>query len=159
MKKMMIRTLIVALLGSMTVLYANGETKQQLSLYGWLPSLDGSLTFKVPGEPDDNADANAIDSLDAVFMGGYEVRKNEWSFVADLIYLKMSGDTQGLNPNVNLDLELTAKLFGFYGGYNLSETETMDVNFIAGMRYFGLGLDVKRSGAIHREWNHFCFFR
>ena len=148
MKKMMIRGMITSMLLSMTTLYAAGETKQELSIYGWLPSLDGTLAFKVPGEPDDSADANAIDSLDSVFMGSYQVRQNEWSFLADIIYLKMSGDTQGLNPNVNLDLELTAKIFGFYGGYNLSETEQMDVNFIAGVRYFGLGLDVKRSGGI-----------
>jgi len=148
MKNTMIRGMIASMLLSMTALYASGETKQELSIYGWLPTLDGALTFKVPGEPDDSADANAIDSLDAIFMGNYQVRKNEWSFLADIIYLKMSGDTQGLNPNVNLDLELTAKLFGFYGGYNLSQTEKMDVNFIAGMRYFGLGLDVKRSGGV-----------
>lgn len=145
MKKTMIRGMIVSILLSMTSLYAN-EVKQQISIYGWLPSLDGTLTFKVPGEPDDSANANAIDSLDAVFMGGYEIRKNEWSFLTDLIYLKMSGDTHGLNPNVNLNLELTAKIFGFYGGYNLSQTEKIDINVIAGLRYFGLGLDVTRSG-------------
>ena len=147
MNKMMIRGMMVSLLLSMTSLYAN-EVKQQVFLYGWAPSLDGTLSFKVSGEPDDSADANAIDSLDAVFMGGYGIRTGEWSFLADLIYLKMSGDTQGLNPNVNLNLELTAKLFGLYGGYNLSQTENMDINFIAGMRYFGLGLDVTRTGGI-----------
>jgi len=131
-------------------LYANesGEVKQKLSIYGWLPSLDGTLTFKVPGEPDESASANAIDSLDSVFMGAYHLRKNEWSFLADMIYLKMSGDTQGLNPNVNLGLELTAKLYSFYGGYNISETEKSSVDVIAGVRYLGLGLDVSRSGGI-----------
>ncbi len=145
MKKTIIRGMIVSIIFSMHSLYAEG-LKQSVFVYGWLPSLDGTLSFQVPGEPDDSADANAIDSLDAVFMGGYEIRKNEWSFLADLIYLKMSGDTQGLNPNVNLNLDLTAKLFGFYGGYNISQTEKMDINFIAGLRYFGLGLDVTRSG-------------
>ena len=104
------------------------------------------MTFNVPGEPDDRAEASVIDSLDAVFMGSYALRKNEWSFMADMIYLKMSGDAKGLNPDVNLDLELTAKLYGFYGGYNLSETDKMSVDVIAGIRYFGLGFDVKRSG-------------
>ena len=149
MKKMMIHSLVGILL-SLTTLVASGsnEVKQQIFLYGWVPSLDGTLTFKVPGEPDDSVNANAIDSLDTVFMGGYEIRKGKWSFLTDLIYLKMSGDTTGLNPNVNLNLELTAKLFGFYGGYNISEIEKMDVNFIVGMRYFGLGLDITRSGVL-----------
>ncbi len=145
----MIRGILVSMLLSMSALYAEGsnELKQKIMIYGWLPTLDGTLTFKVPGEPDDSASANAIDSLDSVFMGAYELRNNEWSFIADMIYLKMSGDSQGLNPNVNLGLELTAKLYGFYGGYNLSETEKTSLDVIAGVRYFGLGLDVSRSGA------------
>jgi hypothetical protein len=130
--------------------YANesGKIEQKISIYGWLPSLDGTLRFKVPGEPDDSASANAIDSLDAVFMGSYALRQNEWSFLADMIYLKMSGDTQGLNPNVNLETELTAKLYSFYGGYNLSTTDKTSVDVIAGVRYLGLDLDISRSGAI-----------
>ncbi len=121
-------------------------TEQKVFVYGWLPSLKGELTFKVPGEPNEEASASVIDSLDAVFMGSYELRKDKWSFLADMIYLKVSGDTQGLIPSVNLDLELTTKLYGFYGGYNLLDDNNMDVNFVAGVRYFGLDLDVTRSG-------------
>ena len=148
MNKTIIQHIVVSILLSMSVLYANGsdELKQKFSVYGWLPSPDGTLTFKVPGEPDDSTSSSAIDSLDAVFMGSYELRQNEWTFIADTIYLKMSGDARGINPNVNLDLELTAKLFALYGGYNLSETDKMSIDVIAGVRYFGLGLDVERSG-------------
>jgi hypothetical protein len=148
MKNIVTKCMLAAALLTSSALYANETSNWQheLTVYGWLPTLDGTLTFKVPGEPDDSTDSNAIDSLDSVFMGSYEARKNEWSFLADVIYLKMSGDTQGLNPNVNLDLELTAKMFGFYGGYNLSDTNNMRVDVIAGMRYFLLGLDVTRSG-------------
>ena len=142
------KCLLSSVLLSSTVLYANesGEWEHDISIYGWLPTLDGTLKFKVPGEPDESADSNAIDSLDTVFMGSYEARKNEWSFLVDLIYLKMSGDTQGLNPNVNLDLELTAEMYGFYAGYNILNENNMRVDVIGGMRYFSLGLDVTRSG-------------
>jgi len=148
MKQNLIRGILLSLLLSMSTLYANesGELKQKIMIYGWLPTLDGTMRFNVPGEPGDSTEASVIDSLDAVFMGSYALRKNEWSFLADMIYLKMSGGGQGLNPNVHLDLELTAKIYGFYGGYNLSETDKMSVNVIAGMRYFGLGLDISRSG-------------
>jgi len=126
---------------------ADNELKQKIVLYGWLPTLDGTMTFQVPGEPDESTEASVFDSLDAVFMGSYSIRKGKWAFLADLIYLKVSGDGEGkLNPNVNLDLELTTKIYGFYGGYNISKTEKLDFNFVAGMRYFGLDLDVTRSG-------------
>jgi hypothetical protein len=148
MKNIVTKCMLAGALLTSSALYANETSNWQheLTVYGWLPTLDGTLTFKVPGEPDDSTDSNAIDSLDSVFMGSYEARKNEWSFLADVIYLKMSGDTQGLNPNINLDLELTAKMFAFYGGYNLSDANNMRVDVIGGMRYFSLGLDVTRSG-------------
>jgi hypothetical protein len=135
---------------STSTLFANGsgELQQKVSIYGWLPTLGGTLRFDVPGEPGEDTDANAIDALDAVFMGSYALRQDKWSFMADLIYLKMSGNTQGLNPNVNLDIDLTAKLYGFYAGYNLSQTDKMTVDVIGGVRYFSLGLDVKRSGGL-----------
>ncbi len=150
MRNMITKWILASVLLSSTALYANesGEWEHQVSIYGWLPSLDGTLTFKVSGEPDDSADSNAIDSLDAVFMGSYEARKNEWSFLADMIYLKMSGDSQGLNSNVNWDLELTTKLYSFYGGYTLSDVDNMRIDAIAGMRYASVGLDVSRSGGI-----------
>lgn len=139
------RSLLIGMMLATVSTFATA-TEQKLTVYGWLPTLDGSLTFHVPGEPDEETNANAIDSLDAVFMGSYEFRNEEWSFLADMIYLKISGDTVGLNPNVNYKLELTTKLFGFYGGYNLLDENNMDVNFVVGLRYFGLGLDAIRSG-------------
>lgn len=148
MKQIITKWLLASILLSATSLYANesSEWEHKVSIYGWLPSLDGTLTFKVPGEPDETADINAIDSLDSVFMGSYEARNDKWSLLIDLIYLKMSGDTQGLNPNVNWNLEMTAKLYGFYTGYTLSDANNMRVDVIGGMRYFSLGLDVTRSG-------------
>ena len=153
--KLLKSTLALALIVLPMIMNANemsdaessSELKQKISIYGWLPTMDGTFIFDVPGEGDESADANVIDSLDAVFMGSYALRKNEWSFLADLIYLKISGETQGMiNPNVTYDLELTTKLFSFYGGYNLIHTDKNDLNIIAGMRYMGLGLDVTRSG-------------
>ena len=148
MKKIMASVLLSCMLLSTTVMNANeaGDWEHKVSIYGWLPTLDGTLTFQVPGDPDESADSNAIDSLDSVFMVSYEARKNKWLFLTDLIYLKMSGDTEGLNPNVNLNLELTAKLYSFYGGYNLSDTNNMSIDVIAGIRYFSLGLDITRTG-------------
>jgi len=150
MKKLIIWSLFF----SIGILHAN-ELKQQISIYGWLPTFDATMRFKIPnhpaGESGDKANANVLNSLDAVFMGSYELRKEKWSFLSDFIYLKVSGDTRGINPDVTLDLALTGKIYGFYGGYNIFQTNKNDINAIAGMRYFGLGLNVKRSGG--KRWN------
>lgn len=148
MKKMLLQSIIVGVLLSLTTLTADEALKQKVSIYGWLPTLDGNLRFSVPGEADESTDASAIDSLDAVFMGSYEIQKDKWSFLADAVYVKVSGNTEGVNPNVNLDIELTAKIFGLYGGYTLSQEARNQVDIIGGMRYFGLDLDVKRTGGL-----------
>lgn len=145
-----IRTALLSMFLATGLVYAESNAlKQEVSIYGWLPTFDGTLTFKVPdntGDGEDSTSSSAIDGLDAVFMGSYSLRQDKWSFLADLIYLKVSGDSRGLNSNVTWDLELTAKLYGFYGGYNLSETEKIRVDILGGMRYFGVNLDVSRSG-------------
>lgn len=148
MKNTTIGSIITSVLLSSTLFANAGELKQELTLYGWLPTLDASMTIKVPNEPDETTEASAIDTLDSVIMGSYSLRQNEWSLLADFIYLKVSGDTEGLNPNVNLNLALTSKLYSLYGGYNIQKSTSSDLNFIAGVRYFGLNLDMERSGGV-----------
>lgn len=131
------------------------DWKHSISIYGWLPSIDGTFKYTIPGNPDDPSDpdkegeSNALDALDMVFMGNYQIRKNEWSFLADMIYLKMS-DTQETSwkiPIVNKTIkaraeeELTIWLLGFYGGYNTVDTNDVTLDIIAGMRYFSLDFD------------------
>ena len=145
---------------SSTLLQANEESELQhnLSIYGWLPSMDGTLKHTIPGEgtePDSEVNTGLADTLDAVFMGSYEVKKDKWSFLADMIYLKMSASqdatiTTPRFPNipdihVGAEQELTAWLLGFYGGYNFVNTDTFTMNAMGGLRYFSLGLDLSFS--------------
>lgn len=118
--------------------------KQQLVIYGWLPTFDGTLTYQLPGQDEDKeSDFSAIDSLDAVFMATYEVRKDKWSFLTDVIYLGMSGaETVGEGKaKTTFDEELTSWLLGFYGGYNMIDSDSTTLDIIAGMRYFSLDID------------------
>ena len=63
--------------------------EHKLSIYGWLPTLNGKLTFDLPEGPDDpddpddpegggTATSSFLDKLDMVFMGAYEIRKEIW---------------------------------------------------------------------------------
>ena len=74
----------------------SSEWEHQITIYGWLPSFDGTLRYQLPDGSEEESDFSAIDNLDAVFMASYEVRKDKWSFLADGIYLGMSGgETRG----------------------------------------------------------------
>lgn len=135
---------------------ASSPWKHSLSIYGWLPSFDGTMKYTIPGDPNDPNDPNKegesgiIDALDMVFMGSYEARKDKYSFLVDTIYLKMSA-----SQNVSLHIpkldktitagseqELTAWVVGAYGGYNILDTGSASIDAIGGLRYLSLTLDV-----------------
>ena len=136
----------------------NNETIQQnISIYGWIPTLDGSVAYTIPGvgngeSSSREAESNIADSLDMVLMGSYGVRKDEWSLLVDMIYLKMSSSEEtsvtlpsqlAASPlNVTSEQELTALLLGVYGGYNLINDDGVHLDFIAGVRYFSLEFDI-----------------
>ena len=139
----------------------SSEWKHKLTLYGWLPSLDGRTTYTIPdrpggpdepGEPGDKVSSNFIDKIDAIFMGSYEVEKGKWSFLIDGIYFKMSDSNEGsidLPPILDKDpikvateQELEFIFISLYGGYNTVKTDNFTLDIIAGARYFYLGADV-----------------
>lgn len=130
-----------------------GDWKQSLTLYGWLPSLDGTLKYDIPGDDAGTSASDIISKLDIAFMGSYIVRKNKWSFFADAIYFKMS-DSQEVSGNtrisnvpytVSSEQELTTWVFGGYVGYNLLESGTHTIDAIAGLRYLSLEADISLS--------------
>jgi len=146
----------------------NSAWEHKLTIYGWLPSLDGSLTYTIPGTPetpgepgepgtpgtpDETVSTKFIDKIDAIFMGSYEVRKEKWSFLVDGIYYKMSDSEEGsvsLPPVLDKDpikvateQELELVLVSLYAGYNTIKTENITLDIIAGTRYFYLGTEAK----------------
>lgn len=121
--------------------------KQSIAIYGWLPSLDGTLKYNPPGDIETSA-SEIIDKIDSVFMGTYTVRKNKWSFLTDVIYLKMSdmqkvsGTILGSPFEASAKQELTTWVVNAYAGYNIVENGKHTIDIIAGMRYLSLDADI-----------------
>ena len=124
--------------------------KHSFTIYGWLPSVEGMVRFDIPGElgePDEEVESSILDNLDMVFMGTYEARKDKWSFLSDVIYLKLS-DSQEVYPTNPLmdtiasEQEFTTWLVSVYGGYNIVNTDKITLDTMAGIRYLSLSLDV-----------------
>ncbi|MEA2047940.1 MAG: hypothetical protein U9O64_05765 [Campylobacterota bacterium] len=135
---------------------ATSSWKHSLSIYGWLPSLDGRVKYTIPGDPGDPTDpdkdgeSSLADKIDMVFMGSYEARKDQWSFLLDAIYLGMS-DNQEVSWDIPLtdrsvtagsDQELAAWLLSGYGGYTIFDMNRASLDIIAGVRYLSLELDI-----------------
>lgn len=135
---------------------ASSPWKHSLSIYGWLPSFDGTMKYTIPGDPndpndpDEEGESSFVDKIDMVLMGSYEARKDKWSFLADAIYFKMS-DSQDVSWDVPLtnrtitagsEQEFTALLISTYGGYNLMDTGSASLDIIGGLRYLSLEFDI-----------------
>jgi len=125
--------------------------EHKLAIYGWAASFDGTLTYSLPGEDSVESDGGVIDNLDGVFMAAYEVRKNKFSFLTDVIYLGMSGgetiaeDIGRGKLATTVEQEFDAWVLSFYGGYNVIDTGSATLDIIAGMRYFSLDVEASIS--------------
>ncbi len=149
------------------VVEESSEWEHKLTIYGWLPSLNGRASYTTPaipeipgspgspgspGTPEDTVSTKFIDKIDAVFMGAYQVQKGKWSFLIDGIYFKMSDSEEGSidlpdkldkDPiKVATEQELELIFINLYGGYNTVKTDNFTLDIIAGTRYFYLGTDV-----------------
>jgi hypothetical protein len=61
-------------------------------LYGWLPTIEGTLPT---GDDIELTIDEIFDYLDFTFMGVFQARKGNWAVVSDIVYLKLSGDEAG----------------------------------------------------------------
>ncbi len=123
--------------------------KHSVSLYLWLPTIDGTLKYNFG--LGNSAEVEADNTLDAfkAFMGTYEARKNKWSLLADAIYLDLDDSSKSSVPlgggtvATKGKLDLTGIQLGLYGGYNFYQTDKASVDLIAGLRYLSIDTDVK----------------
>jgi hypothetical protein len=128
----------------------SGEWQHRFLLYGWLPSLNGTLNYDIPGGGNSvSADASdIIDNLKMTFMGLYEGRMNEWSFKVDLLYLNVGNSDDNAvslpgDVKVGADQSMIALAVGLYGGYNAVKTDKVSLDILAGARYLGLDVDAR----------------
>jgi len=135
----------------------NNAWQHSVAIYGWLPDLDGTLQYSLPGSSGSiSVPANDIvDALKMTAMGTYEARKGLWSFKVDALYLNL-GNTEKTSvsiPNgpgstevtLKADQGMTALLLGLYGGYNTAMTSDYTFDLIAGARYISIDVDASLS--------------
>jgi hypothetical protein len=111
-----------------------------LALYGWFPTVGGSLKYPLPSGAVADVEAGPGDylqDLQFAFMGSLLARKDNWSILADLIYLDLSGEkgkaTAALLPGgtgFDLDAKTSLKgtLFQLAGAYTVARTESANLD-------------------------------
>lgn len=122
--------------------------KNQVMIYGWLPSLDGTVTYTIPepepGEPSE-VESTIADKIDLFFMGTYRGEVDKFSVTLDAIYLGMSSESELIGRNNSVAASLDGWLAALYGGYNIVNNRHLRLDLIGGLRYAYLKTEAKFS--------------
>lgn len=152
----LIAVTIMLLLASPTIAAPPIEDEKwhfDLSVYVWLPSIDGKLGFDLPGQGDslEIDTATILEDLQMTGMLGFDARKNRWSAFADLIYLDMADEKsdsvplkigQDLNLDVGAGLEIKSWIAQVAGAYDVIRTDRANLGVLLGVRYFSMETDL-----------------
>jgi hypothetical protein len=126
----------------------------EFTIYGWLPSLDGTMKYDVPPADGDNVSldvSDLLDSLNFVFMGTFVAQKNKLSYAADLIYMDVSNSTstditigpgEGEPVGGHAGLGLKTWVVTGHVGYDVMQTDKARMAVLGGVRYLDLSADL-----------------
>lgn len=117
--------------------------QHELTIYGWYAGIDGTVGLPSPlgGDSGFTVEADDIlDNLSMIFMGGWASKKNKWSIIADVVYMDVSGSSNG----VKLDLESWIINGGV--GYDLVQRDGGILAVVGGFRYLSVEPKLKYSG-------------
>lgn len=151
-------SLLAIALAGMAAVPAQAENsapwQYQGSIYGWLPSIDGTASFPMGGSGSATVDSDqVIDSLDMAFMATFGAKKGRWGLWTDFMYTNLEGSKQGTlgfsgTPNIpevgasaDMSLDIKALVWTITGTYELAKTPTHTADLLIGARL----LDVEQT--------------
>lgn len=127
--------------------------KNELTIYGWFPSITANTPLPGSGESIDAKDI--IDNLNMVFIGAYTGRNDTWSVFGDVIYMDI-GDSKShtfpiINETATVSMDMKALIVNAGVGYNLVDTGDGILDVIGGVRYMDLEADVSTALFVNRN--------
>ena len=152
MIKRHLRTLLApAVIGFFLTIAAVPSTSAQdgwefdLAIYAWLPTIEGKLAYDLPGLGDtiEIDPADLIENLEFTAMVAFAARRDRWSILGDVIYLKEAASRNrqldiGDGINLRADFELQSWVTNFAGAYDVARSERSTHGILVGVRYFSM---------------------
>ena len=119
------------------------------AIYLWGADIGGTT---IGGSEVEVGFSDLLDNLEMGFMGAFAARKNNWSFLTDVIYLDLGVDNTTdlsipiggniLPVTTRTELDLKGWVVQLLGGYNLYSEGKSTLDLVAGARYLDLDMDL-----------------
>jgi hypothetical protein len=130
----------------------DSEWTFQGSLYAWIPGISTAVESRFGTIESEASGSNALDSLEAAFMGTFEARRGRLSLIGDLLYTKLGSDQPSpfgrRFKEASVETEVSA--FTGYALYRTYESEHVLLDLGGGFRAFGLNIDTTLESADSR---------
>ncbi|MFZ9038954.1 MAG: hypothetical protein ACO3DT_12935 [Gammaproteobacteria bacterium] len=148
------RYFVLALSLFVTLPVAAEDTSTDLGIYLFATAIEGEAQIRNVSSDVDVGFDDIVDNLDLGYMGYIEHRRDKWSFIGDLAYLKLAADDSTASDKilqVELDVELEQTSIQGFVGYRILEREYdtagLGLDLLIGARYTRLeaGLSVEAS--------------
>ncbi len=156
MTKLLVATLIGALMSTTAAAQAQtdfSESQDQWQFAGAIYLWGADIGGKTIGGAEVEVGFNdLLDNLEMAFMGAFAARKNNWSFLTDVVYLDLGVDSTAdlsipigpiqvpVTTTTNLDLQ--GLVLQFAGGYGLYSEGKSRLDLVGGVRYIDLDTDL-----------------
>ena len=115
------------------------------SAYLWAAGVEGT---SAEGDEIDVSFSDILEDLDGGIMGVIAARKGRWTLIADILYLSIHQETSstakliGVPFKVDVDVKLEGFVWTFGAAYRVMESDSLNLDILAGARYFKLDVDV-----------------
>lgn len=121
-----------------------GGWQYAVAPYLWASGMDGTLTIGDRHEDIDVSFSDILDNLDMALMGHFEMKKDHWVLMSELIYVDLGQDEGVAAGTVTANIDLT--MIEAIGGYRVSPA----VALIGGARWVDMGASLRFSGEMEQ---------
>ncbi len=148
-------SILLAALLLATPVFAEKEPWTDVGVYLFATSIEGDATIGNVETDIDMDFSDIMENLDIGFMGYVEHRRDRWSFIGDMAYLRLEADDSRATERGGLSIEVDAQVEQYvieaFAGYRVHEEKldngTLGIDVLLGARYNELGFDVSGEAA------------
>ncbi len=112
------------------------------ALYGWLPSMTGTITTPLGEVEMEPGGGSVFEYLEGVFMGLVAAHNGKWGVTADFLYTELGKEAEPplgvVFDDANVDLKLA--MLNLKGLYRVVDTPRGFVNLTGGVRWYDISL-------------------